>query len=31
MAFQGVVLIVSNTVTFVLIFSATFNDDGSDA
>lgn len=28
-AFQGVVLIVSNTVTFVVIFSAAFNDDGS--
>ena len=30
-AFQGAVLIVSNTVTFVLIFSAAFNDDGSYA
>lgn len=28
-AFQGVVLIVSNVVTFVVIFSAAFNDDGS--
>lgn len=28
-AFQGMVLIVSNTVTFVVIFSAAFNDDGS--
>ena len=28
-AFQGVVLIVLNTVTFVVIFSAAFNDDGS--
>ncbi|MXX33048.1 MAG: hypothetical protein F4Z51_12650 [Chloroflexi bacterium] len=27
-AFQGMVLIVSNTVTFVVIFSAAFNDDG---
>ncbi len=28
-AFQGMVLIVSNVVTFVVIFSAAFNDDGS--
>ena len=28
-AFQGMVLIVSNTVTFVVVFSAAFNDDGS--
>ncbi len=28
-ALQGAVLIVSNTVTFVVIFSAAFNDDGS--
>lgn len=28
-ALQGMVLTVSNTVTFVVIFSAAFNDDGS--
>ena len=30
-AFQGAVLIVTNTVTFVVIFAAAFNDDGSYA
>ena len=30
-AFQSTVLIVTNTVTFVVIFSAAFNDDGSYA
>ncbi len=30
-AFQGAVLIVSNTITFVVIFSAAFEDDGNYA
>ncbi len=30
-SFQGAVLIISNTVTFVVIFSAAFEDDGSYA